>query len=126
MNFNNSRVPSTGRKARVTATPSLARQRLRRPADERLDRLVLRQPQCIVHPGGLPVAIFRTLPELALVGAGEERPVLLRLVAEDRLPLAGQLVRPARPRHLHPLRPPRLPRAAVEPHFTVGEPCPRL
>ena len=61
------------------------------PADKAFDRLVFGKAQCVVVPSGLGVAGFRTLPEFAHVGAGKQRPVFLRLVLEDRRPLAQDL-----------------------------------
>src|SRR5439155_15560532 len=74
------------------------------PAHEPFDGLVLRQTQLVIDLGRLAVALFRALPELALVGAGEHRPVLLALVLEDRVALAAQFTGAERHRHLDPLR----------------------
>src|SRR4051794_15602086 len=63
------------------------------PLDEPLQGVELRQPQLVVDPGGVLVAVLGPLPELALVRPPREhRPVLLRLVPEDRLLLALQVL----------------------------------
>src|SRR5439155_18268084 len=86
------------------------------PLHKAFQGVKLRQTQGVVKLGGGAVAVFGPLPELAPVGAaGEHRPVLLRLVAEDGELLALQVV--GRQRH-HPLdlvRLPLLPGPAVEP-----------
>src|SRR5436305_4892731 len=70
-----------------------------RPADERLQGEELRQAEPVVDLGGAAVAVLGPLPELAAVAAaGEHRPVLLRLLPEDRVALAHQVVRAQGPR----------------------------
>src|SRR5205814_1811284 len=64
------------------------------PLDEAFQRIELRQAQPVVGLRRLAVAVLGPLPELALVAAaGEHRPVLLRLVAEDRLLLPLDVLR---------------------------------
>src|SRR5690606_7708885 len=92
------------------------------PPDERLDRLVLGQAELIVQLRRGAVALLGPLPELTLVGAGEQRLVLLRFVFEDRLALALQFLRRQRHGHVELVRLPLLPRAAVEPDLAAAGP----
>src|SRR5262245_26082300 len=83
------------------------------PLHEAFQRVELRQPQPVVRLRRAAVAVLRPLPELAPVGAaGEHRPVLLRLVAEDRLLLPLHVLRAERHHPLHLVRTPLLPRPA--------------
>src|SRR5262249_1442483 len=69
----------------------------RAPLDEAFEGVELRQAEVVVDLRGVAVAVLGALPELAAVSAaGEHRPVLLRLVAEDRLLLALDVVRAER------------------------------
>src|SRR5262245_7750497 len=64
------------------------------PLHEALKGVKLGQPEAVIRLGCLAVAVLGPLPEFsAVAAAGEHRPVLLRLVAENRLPLPVQVVR---------------------------------
>ena len=93
------------------------------PAHEALDGLILGQAQLVVELSGGAVAVLGPLPELArVVGAGEQRRVLLALVLEDGDALAGHLIRRERNGHLDLIRVPLGPGAAVQPHVAVLQP----
>src|SRR5690606_24267180 len=92
------------------------------PPHESLDCLILGQAELVVELGGGAVALFGPLPELALIGAGEHRLILLALMAENGVALAHQLLWAEGDGHLDLLRLPFLPGAAVEPHLTFPDP----
>src|SRR4051794_8238651 len=92
------------------------------PADESFNRLILGEPELIVGLSGLAVPLFGALPELAVVGAGEERFVLLTFVLEDRDALALHFLGRKRHGHFDLVDAPLLPRAAVEPDLAILHP----
>src|SRR5882672_8292562 len=115
-------IGSGSRGSRGAARGGLARRarpgaRLRggRAYDDRLHGEVLRQPQLIHQVRRGLVALLDSLPELALVDAGEGRPVLLALVLEDRADLPPQLLLGEGDEDVGVRDRPFLPRAAVIP-----------
>src|SRR2546429_5242463 len=92
------------------------------PPDEPFDGFVLRQAELVVEVGGFAVALFCALPELAVVGAGEERFVLLALVLENGDALALHFLGRERDGHLGLVDAPLLPRAAIEPDLAALHP----
>src|SRR3954471_13167611 len=65
------------------------------------------------------ISLFRALPELALVGAGEHRFVLLTLMLEHRAAFSSQLRRTQRHGHLDFVGFPFLPGATIQADLTL-------
>src|SRR5262245_303685 len=90
------------------------------PLHEAFQRIKLRQPELIIDFRGVAVAVFGALPEFAAIrAAGKHGPVLLRLMAEDRLLLALQVAGTQGHDALDLVRLPFLPGAAVEPDLKL-------
>jgi hypothetical protein len=96
------------------------------PPDKSLQTLELLETQFVVHGCRGFIAVLRAHPELALVGTRERGWIFLRLVLEDPEALARQLMRAHGHGHLDALGFPLLPRTAVQPNHTFGDPLDAL
>lgn len=101
---------------------NVAQKFLRSIALERFDRLVFRQPECVVRLREAPAAILRSLPEFTAIVSSEQGLILLRFMTEYRPSSAQDFLRTKRHGEIDLVHLPLGPRSAIKPQLGFGKP----